>query len=447
MPLSQKRKYIRIISFFVCLSVLFAVYAAVNAVKAHNYKLLASISNEKALNELCENLDNITTLLEKGMYLTKGTVMGEVEKELSKSAACAKISLSQLADDTVLTDEVYKFLSQVGAYTSCLVKKTQNGQAISTEEKEAAKSLYDYSQGLSEAMDEILDGYNENTVSFEKSKSTLKENENSSGTYFSQSVNDAEESFLDYPTLIYDGPFSDSILQRQSQVIADKEEVTAQEAKEIAAKYLSVQISELRQDADETSDIELYCFSSSDKSIGITKKGGYVCYILSSVLSGEENISYEEAIRRGEKELSNMGYTSLKESYYSSYDGICTVNFAYTNDGVIYYADLIKVSISLDTGKMVSLDARGYLTNHRERSLPEIRVTKQEAQKSVSENLTVIDSKIALIPTKYAVEKLCYEFHCKNSEEKEYLIYADVEMGQQEDVLILLYEDGGTLVK
>lgn len=447
MTLYQKRKYIRIISFFVLLSLLLGVLSAVNGVKAHNYKLLATASNEKALNELCENLENITTALQKGMYCTKGVALKGIEGELSKSAACAKLSLSQLGDETVITDEVYKFLSQVSAFTSCLNEKVENSKELSEKEKEGARALYAYSENLSKAMTDILQSYNESGVVFEKKESTLKEQGTSESALFTDSLNDARDTVGDYPTLIYDGPFADSLLQREPQIIKGKDEITAAEAKKLCAKYLSVNESDLRQDSDEESKLSLYCFSAKDKSIGITKKGGFVCYITSPGSSAAENISCKEAVKRGKKELSQMGYNSLTESYYTTYDGICTINFAYTNEGVIHYADLIKISISLDTGEVTSLDARGYLTNHRERTLPKIRISEEEARESVSELLSVISTKTALIPTDSSVEKLCYEFHCNDEKGKEYLVYIDVEKAQQQDILILLYEDGGTLVK
>lgn len=443
---SQKRKYIRTISFLLFISISLGAFAVINGIKAHNYKLLATVSNEKALNELCENLDNITLTLQKGRYAGKGQMLSDMETDLARSTACAKISLSSLTEESEVTDEVYKFLSQVGEFTASLAKKTQSGQALTEKEKESAASLYSYSGRLSRSLSKILESYNEHGVSFEKSKAFIKDAE-SDTVLFSDSVNDAAQSFGDYPTLIYDGPFADSLLQRQSELLKDKGEITALEAKKIAAKALKKDTSELRQDSDENSQIPLYCFSAGDISVGVTKKGGYVCYITNPAVCKEEKISPSEAVKRGEKILSDMGYTSLTESYYSTFDGVCTINFAYINEGIIHYADLIKIGICLDTGEMASLDTRGYLTNHRKRALPEIRVSAEKIKDGLSPDLTVINHKTALIPTDTGIEKLCFEYHCKNSEGEEYLVYCDAETGETVDILVLLYEDEGTLVK
>ena len=210
MKLSKKRNYIRIISFLLFLCILLSVLSVVNGIKAHNYKLLATVSNEKALNELCENLDNITLTLQKGRYASKGKMLTDMETDLARSTACAKTSLSSLTEESEVTDEVYKFLSQVGEFSAALGRKIQNGQAITEEEKESAKALYSYSRNLSRELSEILESYNEEGVSFERSKSFINDAGNER-VFFADSVNDAAQSFGDYPTLIYDGPFADSL--------------------------------------------------------------------------------------------------------------------------------------------------------------------------------------------------------------------------------------------
>ena len=45
----------------------------------------------------------------------------------------------------------------------------------------------------------------------------------------------------------------------------------------------------------------------------------------------------------------------MKESYFSTNDGICTINFAYMEDDVVCYPDLIKVNVALDTGNVCAL--------------------------------------------------------------------------------------------
>ncbi len=444
---SKKRKYVRVISFLSFLSVLLCAAAITNAVKAEKYRASAQASYERAVSELCEDLDSITVSLQKGMYSNSKQMLSQVGTELYRCSACAKVNLGQLTDENMITDEIYKFLSQVGDFTLSLDRKAQSGEKLDQNDHAALRRLYNYSVSLSDGMGEIRDGYYDGTVSFEKTLSTLSLDGADESASFSDSVSDAEQSLADYPTLIYDGPFADTVLNRKPLFLNGKKEITAAEAKKTAAEILGIDEAKLRQDSDENSLFMLYCFSAGEKAIAITKNGGYLCYMTNPDYSGKSVIGEKEAARRAKQCLDKLGFSSMSESYYSTYDGVCTINFAYKQNGVTYYADLIKVSVALDSGAVVAVDARGYLTNHRSRSLPEKKITLSEAKSNLSPELTVMSSATAVIPTDYGKEKLCFEFHCRDSKKQEVLVYIDVETGTEADILLLLYSDDGVLTR
>ena len=51
---------------------------------------------------------------------------------------------------------------------------------------------------------------------------------------------------------------------------------------------------------------------------------------------------------------------------------------------------------------------------------------------------------MAIIPTEWKTEILCYEFKGK-VDEREFLVYINVETGKEEDILVILDTPGGTL--
>ena len=192
-----------------------------------------------------------------------------------------------------------------------------------------------------------------------------------------------------------------------------------------------------------------YTFSSEEDGvvISITKRGGYLSYMLGSSYAGVSKLSAEEAIERGVEYLESHGINNMKESYYSINDGICTVNYAYVQNGVICYPDLIKVSVAMDTGKVISVDARGYLVNHFARTDVNPVLTSENAAKSLSPYLTVKDVKTAVIPTDSGKEVLCYEFWCEGTGNEELLVYINAATGEEENIFFLLYSDNGILVR
>ena len=96
-------------------------------------------------------------------------------------------------------------------------------------------------------------------------------------------------------------------------------------------------------------------------------------------------------------------------TYYETVYNTLTINFAGVQNGVTLYTDLIKVSVALDNGEILGLDARGYITNHTKRTFNESLVSIEEAQKNLSPLLEGKGGSEALVPTEGPKEALCYD--------------------------------------
>lgn len=448
MKKSNRTAWIRAVSFLSFLCVILAAATIIFAVRANRYKNSALASSRRAVSELCENLDSITLNLQKSLFCNSEPMLSTLSTELYKSSAAAKVGLGQITSENLKSDGIYKFLSQVGDYTLALNKKLSKNETLSEDDRHALSGLYKYSSSLSEGMDKLLSGTYDDTLSFEKSTSTLTLGAKESAGYFSDSLNDTAQSLADYPTLIYDGPFADNVLNRKALFVKGKKQITQAEAKRKAALFLECRETELHNDSDENGALELFCFSKGEQSVAITKNGGFLCYMTSPEHPLEAQLKEEQAAKRAKEFLIKAGYPDMKESYYSTYDGICTINFAYRENGITFYADLVKVAVSLNSGKVSALDARGFLMNHIERALPTAKLTQKAAQKKLSPLLTLkTDTSLAVIPGKDGKERLCYEFHVTDKSGQEALIYIDTQTGEEADVLLLLYSDGGVLTR
>jgi germination protein YpeB len=135
----------------------------------------------------------------------------------------------------------------------------------------------------------------------------------------------------------------------------------------------------------------------------------------------------------------------MKQSYQIDDGGILTVNYAFTKDNVICYTDLIKVSVALDNGKIVGFESQGYIMNHTDRTIPAVSINEEEAVKKVSSLLKVLAHEMAIIPTSGKNEVFCHEFKCENGDGSRYIVYVNAETGAQEDILILIESQNGTL--
>lgn len=429
----------------VLILVLFSAFV-INAQKASELSRQLNADAERSLSTLEACMSSINTNLTKGLYANTTPMLSSMAISLTRDAASAKNSLSALPLSDTQLDNMLKFLSQVGAFVSTLDRKLSLGEPITSEERNQLKQLIDVSQKLLSELDTITQGVENGSVSFKQAGSTLQKSADQS-VQIDSAFGDAEQTLTDYPTLIYDGPFSDHILNQSPKALEGKSDISKEKALEIASDFIGIDKSTLRFDSETNGVIETYNFFVDSINISVCKKGGAVLYLLGSSSAGESVISPEQAVENAKSFLSAKGYENMKESYYSTQDGICTVNFAYENEGVICYPDLIKLSVSLETGNIISFDARGYIMNHTDRPPVQSKISADEAKMSVSDYLTVMSSRLAVIPTDYKTEKTAYEFHCKTPDEQEVLVYIDVLTAKEDDILLLLYSDGGILTK
>jgi len=137
----------------------------------------------------------------------------------------------------------------------------------------------------------------------------------------------------------------------------------------------------------------------------------------------------------------------MTESYYEIDDGIITINFAYEQDNVLCYTDLIKIAVSMENGDIVSYDARGFWVNHQERNLAQPAISVEQAREVLSPQLTVENSRLALIPTGGKNEALCWEFRCEGTAGDSVLVYVNAATGTEQEILLLIEDENGVLTK
>lgn len=437
------RGKIRLISYISFTLAALAVFSVVQSVKAKKYEREILVTRQMALISLDEYLSSINTNLQKVVYVSTPSMISSLSSELWRDCAEAKNSLSELPSGDASVANTYKFLSQVGEYIMSIHRKSSNGQSLTEEDRQKITELCAYAADLSEKLNTMCLGLQNGTLSFEKGSNMFLKTDELSDNIFDQ-MDDVEQSLSDVPTLIFDGPFSNHIENAEPKLLENKKEISKNEALEAAKKVCS---GELKFAFDEDGTVPCYVFKTDTCTVAITKIGGYPLYMLNDGFAGEVTVKYEEAVAKAKEYLKSIGYDNMQESYYFTDDGICTVNFAYSQNGVICYADLIKVGVNLGNGEIHSFDASGYISCHTERAIPEAAFTPTEGKKKLYNGLEILGATAVFAPTEWKTENYCYEYICSASNGQHLLVYLNAVTGEEENVLILLYSDGGVLTK
>ena len=231
------------------------------------------------------------------------------------------------------------------------------------------------------------------------------------------------------------------------------EEIDENKAKQIAEEFIGKdKIKEINSNGvSENANIPSYDFAIKTNNnndtnlwISVSRKGGHVVFMNYNRDVSVETINIEKANELGKEFLNTRGISNMKETYYIKQGGIVTINYAYMQNDVIMYPDLVKLKIALDNGEILGIETTGYLNSHTERNLEEVQISKEKAKESVNKDLEILSERLAVIPTEYQTEVLCWEFKGK-VEDREFLVYINTITGREEDVLVILNTPNGTL--
>ena len=443
-------------SYLISLIVIFLVIAicliAVIINNKNETKLASENSYNMAFYELVDYVQNVETYLAKSLISSTPEHGAETLTNVWREANLAQAYLSQLPIESQELENTERFLNQVSDYSYSLSRKNIYNESLTEEDLNNLKELHTYSVELENTLNQLSEDINAGRIKW-------NELENKGQEAFAQQVSTSsldgfsslEENFHEYSGLIYDGAFSEHITS------AEKKGLTGEDIDEETAKQKVIQF--VGQDNikdvqslgfSENATIPEYNFSVTTNddiniSISISKKGGHIVYMNSNRNVNTEIISQEEANEKGKEFLNNHGYSNMKETYYLKQDGIVTINYAYEQDNVVVYSDLIKVKVALDNGEVLGIETVGYLNNHVEtRDLSNIKITQEEAKRTLNKDLEINSEGLAIIPTEYQTEILCYEFKGK-VDDREFLVYINAENGREEDVLIITNTPNGTL--
>ena len=404
----------------------------------------------RAFHEMVDYIDSIDTQLTKAQLANSPAQLATISNDIFQQAAEAKSCLGQLPTSEIQLENTAKFLSQVGDYTYVLSQNMINGTGISDEEYKNLVSLNDYASKLKNSLTDIQSDIYSGEIKFTGTDNGGRGNiAQAAGGDILADLENVEKSFDEYPSLIYDGPFSEHIENQESVMLKDAPELSRDQALEKAEEFLG-EGGEGLEFSNETSNtaVDAYTFvKSSDDSrmaVSVTKRGGFILYFLDSAAVTEEKIAVDDAIERARAFLEARGYDNMTDSYYEKTNGIATINFAYTQDGVVCYSDLIKVRVALDTGNIVGMESKGYLMNHRTREIAAPSITAEQAREHVSKNLAVTAARLAVIPKDSLKEVLCYEFKGTFGD-KNFIVYVNADNGREENILLLIESESGIL--
>ena len=451
----NKRK---IVTFIIMAFVILSLILGYNLYERNKaYRVATENNYNRAFYELVDYMQNVKTYLAKALITTDDKHGAETLTHVWREADLAQTYLGMLPLESQELENTEKFLHQVSEYSYTLSRKNINNVDLGEEDLNNLNNLYSYSVELSNVLNQLSEDITSRRVTWDD----LKKDGNA---LFAKQVSNVsqdsfgalEENFHEYAGLIYDGAFSEHLTSKEKKGLTGVE-IDEQAAREKVEQFIGKdRIKEINAyEVSENTDIEAFAFSIKTNEnqniyISISKIGGWIIYMNSDRNVETEIISAEEAKTKAKEYLDLKGFTNMKSTYYINEGGVSTINFAYeqnyNDQNVIIYPDLIKIKVALDNGEIIGIETTGYLNNHYLRTLVKSQITMEEAKSKLNKDAEITNQRIAIIPTEWNTEILCYEFQGK-IDEIQFLSYINVQTGEEEDTLIITDTENGTLTE
>lgn len=400
---------------------------------------------ERSFYELVSNVNDIEVTLSKCLVSNNNTQQNKLFYDLWEQCNVAQNNLSRLPVNHDAINETTKFVNQMGGFSYYLFDKTNNSETISETDYNSLSELYNMCVNIQQII-------NEYAYQIQNNYNILKDvdRKDLSNSSISGAFSSMQETGVDYPTLIYDGPFSDSVINKKVLGLSDEEYNLEQVNNKLEEVFKNYNVKRIDYKDETNGKIETYNFNmtlenSHEYYLQVTKKGGLIIQLNSYQRSLKDNLSLEDCEQKAEEFAKMLELENMQAVWSTKINNIVYVNLTTVVDNTIIYPEMIKAKISTENGEIIGWDAQTYAYNKTERTDTKPTITASEARQKVSSKLIIETEKKTLIPLDFNREDLCYEFKCTYNNYT-YYVYINAKTGEEENVLRVVGTLDGNLL-
>lgn len=432
---------------FLSLALIIAVFLTLNygAEAGRSAQALEDTYAQRVL-ETQEHLQAIGIKLGKTPIASDAAMQVELLTGISRQADGVVSGLAALPLSHIAMSDTMKFCNQLSEYALGLALKVASGSPVSETD---VQTLDEMENQCSLLLGQFVTA--RDTMLRESLRLTA-----SPGVFYSEAqlsarpleqVGDSDNG-MDYPSMIYDGAFSDARHYGEPKALG-RTRVDAAQAVEIARAFVGEDRVATAEQAPQSGGtlasfgVTLTLTDGAVLNADVTQQGGKLLWIMPEHASFNATMTLEECAEAAMAFLQKNGFGEMEANHYQVYDGLAVINFVAVQNGVLLYPDLIKVQVRMDTGEMVGLESNNYLMNHTSRTALTPTLTEHDALARVSPKLGASQARLCVIPYRDG-ERLCYEA-IGTYAEHEYRVYIDALTGDELEILMIVNSGNGEM--
>lgn len=415
---------------FLCLFLSFSV-------TSNKYRQTLENNYKKNFYEVASNINDMEIDISKIVATKDRGVVSTLLNSLHSNVNLTLANVNQLPITYDKLTNINMLLNKIGGFSQSLIEKVFDGDALSDEDYTQINNIH--TSVLSLKYD-----INNYYVKVHSDFEILANADSKGASDFSSSLLNTESANSKVPSLIYDGPFSESVLNKEIVGLSG-EDISQAQALDLAKKLFETE--DVSYQGLVSGKFTTYNFyvNRGGLNVAITKKGGLLLSVTSYGSSGQNTIDANEGVKVAENFARTVGLDNMYSVWTQACGNILYVNLAPIVNSCIYYSDLVKVKVDLVSSRVVGWEATNYATNHKSRVFTS-SITFREAEQNLSSILKVEERNYTIIPDKYVGEVSAYEFIC-SWKNYTYYIYINSNTGAEANILRVIDTDNGELLE
>ncbi len=400
---------IAVVSLVVILTCVLIAYYQVYSSGKQNANILEGVYTSSYYS-MVDNVNNLSVDLSK--YSTLSTAKAKMDNIQDMMVDCnyilAGLSILPIDEENVVSST--KFFNQVNGLCEAYLNQLSDGKDLSKEQELMFDKI-----GL--VVGRIKANFNEQNAGMHDTNFNFVDAsifDNTGMNELSEGLGDLTDGSIEYPAMIFDGPFSTALETNKVLGLGEKE-YSVQEAKEYLENVVfknreKLEISHVRST---DGDVATYDFmvkvEGKEFNVQVSKIGCLLITLSSYAEGGDPIMSKEQAVEISKIFANNIGFENMESVWVETRENVVYINLVNVQDGVLLYPDMVKVKVDLTSQEIIGFEAVNYAFNHRIREI-EFNLSEQDAEKLLGFDYEVLKTSKAIIRLDNGKEVCVYEF-------------------------------------
>ncbi|MHB1125975.1 MAG: germination protein YpeB [Bacillota bacterium] len=405
---------------------------------------------QRSFYEMANHTENLEVALAKSLASRSPKDHAWTGTDIWQQAYAAEEDLGQLPVNEVPLMRTAKFFNQMGDYAYVLTTQSE-GEGLTEEQRNTLEKMHSEVVFLNAELKKMSAEFSRGQLRWIDGGRAEQRFRQTAMKLAVSGFGRMEDRLVKYPTLTYDGAFSEHMLSAQH---IQGKSISQSEAMAAARSFLGMdgvtdaQLLVLGKRLGTDPAYQIQATGNTGVApvtyVEVSQAGGHVTWMLKNPPAGTSQIPIQEAQQRAITFLEQRGFRNMKFTGYQKLGNELVVSLAQERDNVLYYPGTVKVKVGLNSGAITGYDARSWLVGNVPEQIPKPKLTVAEARRKVSPVLQVSNERLAIIPTEAGKEILAYEF--KGAYKGlVFLVYINALTGEEENILQVVERPGEVL--